>query len=104
MLINIDNNYIFFFSPKSRTTGKVTKDCRDAKEPSIKTNVGPGKLFAVRTAPNQHRIKEVIIRQKNIIIKHRKKLSPWVFQEQVFSCAQLMVGGHNRIRSVPDHF
>lgn len=73
MLINIDNNYIFF-SPKSRTTGKVTKDCRDAKEPSIKTNVGPGKLFAVRTAPNQHRIKEVIIRQKNIIIKHRKKI------------------------------
>ena len=69
MLINIDN---FFFPPKSGTTGKVTKDCRDAKEPSIKTDIDPGKLFAVCTAPNQHRIKEVIIRHKKVIIKHRK--------------------------------
>lgn len=80
MLINIDNNY-FFFPPKSRTTGKVTKDCRDAKAPSVKTNVGPGKLFAVCRALCQHRIKEVIIRHK-IYNKTQENYCPGYFRNK----------------------
>lgn len=48
--------------------------CREAKEPSTKTKADPEKWFAVFTAPNWHRIKEIIIRHthKIVIIKHRK--------------------------------